>query len=197
MAATFPGVIAFAFMASMILAGVILRAKIPFLQNNLVPASLIGGVLGFVLVSSGLSFGFESSDFTFFAFHFFTLSFMSLVLTGSDSQKKGSASVVPGGMWLSIVWVMSLVLQSLAGLAVILVYNQVSGQELSHFLGMIATHGFTQGPGQALALGNIWETELGIEHAVNFGLIYASFGFIAAFLVGFIVFFLAFYPIIC
>jgi glutamate:Na+ symporter, ESS family len=184
MAATFPGVIAFAFMVSMILAGVILRAKIPFLQSNLVPASLIGGVLGFVLVSLGLSFGLESSDFTVFAFHFFTLSFMSLVLTGGESQKKGDANVVPGGMWLSTVWVMSLVLQSLAGLAVILIYNHVSGGQLSYFLGMIATHGFTQGPGQALALGNIWETELGIEHAVNFGLTYASFGFIAAFVVG-------------
>ncbi len=184
MAATFPGVIAFAFMASMILAGVTLRAKIPFLQNNLVPASLIGGVLGFLLISTGLSFGFESSDFTVFAFHFFTLSFMSLVLTGGESQKEGGSNVVPGGMWLSIVWIMSLVMQAMAGLAVILIYNQVSGGELSYFLGMIATHGFTQGPGQALALGNIWESELGIEHAVNFGLIYASFGFIAAFVVG-------------
>ena len=184
MAATFPGVIAFAFMASMILAGVILRAKIPFLQHNLVPASLVGGLLGFLLISTGLSFGLESADFTVFAFHFFTLSFMSLVLTGGENQQKDGSSVVRGGMWLSTVWIMSLVMQAMIGLAVILIYNKVSGGELSYFLGMIATHGFTQGPGQALALGNIWEAELGIEHAVNFGLIYASFGFIAAFVVG-------------
>jgi ESS family glutamate:Na+ symporter len=184
MTATFPSVIAFAFMASMIVAGVMLRAKISFLQRNLVPAGLIGGVLGFILISSGLSFGFSSTDFTAFAFHFFTLSFMSLVLAGSDNSQGSSKSVVPGGMWLSIVWVMSLVLQSMAGLAVILTYNQVSGDEMSHFLGMIATHGFTQGPGQALALGNIWENELGIAHAVNFGLVYASVGFFMAFAVG-------------
>lgn len=184
MAATFPGVIAFAFMVSMILAGVILRARISFLQNNLVPASLIGGVLGFVLVSSGMSLGFDNVDFTAFAFHFFTLSFMSLVLTGSEKSSQGAASVVPGGMWIAIIWVMSLVLQAMVGLAVILAFNQVSGGELSYFLGIIATHGFTQGPGQALALGNIWENELGITHAINFGLIYASVGFLMAFVVG-------------
>ena len=184
MAATFPGVIAFAFMVSMILAGVVLRARISFLQNNLVPASLIGGVLGFVLVSSGLSFGFESGDFTSFAFHFFTLSFMSLVLTGAKKSDTDERSVIPGGLWLSIVWVMSLVLQGPVGLAVILLFNQVSGGELSYFLGMIATHGFTQGPGQALALGSIWEGELGVTHAVRFGLVYASVGFLMAFVVG-------------
>lgn len=185
MAATFPGVIAFAFMASMIVAGVMLRAKVSFLQRNLVPAGLIGGVLGFVLISSGLNFGFSSNDFTAFAFHFFTLSFMSLVLAGSSSDNKvRPSSVVPGGLWLSIVWVMSLALQSMVGLAVIMTYNQVSGSEMSNFLGMIATHGFTQGPGQALALGNIWENELGITHAINFGLVYASVGFFMAFAVG-------------
>ena len=184
MAATFPGVIAFAFMVSMILAGVILRARITFLQNNLVPASLIGGVLGFALVSSGLSFGFESTHFTSFAFHFFTLSFMSLVLTGAPPKGPDDRSIVPGGLWLAIIWVMSLVLQGLVGLAVILLFNQVSGGELSHLLGMIATHGFTQGPGQALALGSIWENELGVTHAIRFGLIYASVGFLVAFVVG-------------
>jgi len=184
MAATFPGVIAFAFMASMILFGVMLRARVRFLQHNLVPAGLIGGVLGFILISLGLSFGFSSSDFTAFAFHFFTLSFMSLVLTGGNSNPKQSKSVVPGGMWLSVVWVMCLALQAMVGLGVIVAYNGVTGDEMSHFLGMIATHGFTQGPGQALALGNIWENELGITNAVNFGLVYASIGFFMAFAVG-------------
>ncbi len=184
MASTFPGVIAFAFMVAMILAGVVLRARISFLQNNLVPASLIGGVLGFGLISAGWSLGYQSGDFTIFAFHFFTLSFMSLVLTGTDKATVTKGGVAPGGMWLSIVWIMSLVLQALVGLVVIMAYNAISGEELSHFLGMIATHGFTQGPGQALALGNIWENELGVTQAIKFGLTYASAGFIAAFLVG-------------
>ena len=185
MADTFPGIIAFAFMVALILVGVGLRANIRAIQSALVPASLIAGLLGFALINLDLSFGFVNSDFTVFAFHFFTLSFMSLVLTGKEPQPAGETSLVAaGGSWLSIVWVMSLVLQAMVGLVVIVLYNKVSGDELSYFLGMIATHGFTQGPGQALALGSIWEGELGIKHAVDFGLIYASAGFVVAFIIG-------------
>ena len=101
MADTFHGVIAFAFMVTMILLGVVLRARISFLQAALLPASLIGGVIGFVLLATGLDFGFESSDFVAFAFHFFTLSFMSLVLTGREGGA-AAESVRNGGMWLSI-----------------------------------------------------------------------------------------------
>ncbi len=167
----------------MIAFGVLLRARIPFLQRNLVPASLIGGVLGFTLITAGFSFGLTSAQFTPFAFHFFTLSFMSLVLTGPEKPNNGR-SIAKGGLWLALIWGMSLVLQAMVALGVVLAYNAATGQTLSVFLGMIATHGFTQGPGQALAMGTIWETTLGVEHAVNFGLVYASAGFLAAFLVG-------------
>ncbi len=184
MAATFPGVIAFAFMVSLILAGVGLRARFAWIQSALVPASLIAGLLGFALVNLDLSFGLMNSDFTVFAFHFFTLSFMSLVLTGSDPRVGKAPSVVAGGSWLAVIWVMSLVMQAMVGLVVIVLYNYLTGGDLSYFLGMIATHGFTQGPGQALALGGIWESALGIQHAVDFGLIYASAGFLVAFVVG-------------
>jgi len=182
--ATFPGVLAFAFLAGMLLAGTALRARIPFLRNALVPASLTGGLLGFLLLLFDLDFGFEAAQFQVFAFHFFTLSFMSLVLTGTDGDAKPTGSVAPGGLWLGIIWTMSLVLQALLGLLVVLAYNGMSGAELSEFLGMIVTHGFTQGPGQALAMGSIWQEEHGITNAVSFGVIYASAGFVAAFVIG-------------
>ena len=183
MESTFHGVLAFALLALMLLAGTILRARVPFFRTALVPASLIGGVLGFVLVSFGLAYGYESRDFAPFTFHFFTLSFMSLVLARGE-KSEGSSSVIWGGSWLSTVWVMSLALQALIGLAVIMGYNQMSDGQLSAYLGMIVTHGFTQGPGQALAMGSIWETEYGVSNAMNFGLIYASVGFIVAFGIG-------------
>ena len=188
MGSTFPSVLAFAFLASMLLIGALLRARIKFLQNALVPASLLGGLVGFLLLYLNLDFGFESSDYSVFAFHFFTLSFMSLVLTGSDSSAEAEggvkSSIASGGMWLGIIWTMSLVLQALVGLVVVKAYNGATGETLSEFLGLIATHGFTQGPGQALSLGNLWQESHGIENAVNFGIIYASAGFVAAFVVG-------------
>ena len=182
MESSFDGVLAFAFLACMLLVGTALRANVGFLRNSLVPASLIGGLLGFILISLGIAYGYESADFNVFTFHFFTLSFMSLVL--ARGEKTTGNKVVAGGSWLSLVWVMSLVLQALIGLTVIVGYNMVADDKLSEYLGLLVTHGFTQGPGQALALGGIWEHEMGITHAVNFGLIYASVGFIVAFSIG-------------
>ena len=182
MADTFHGVLAFAFLSAVLLAGTILRARLPFLQHALVPASLIGGTLGFILLATGLSGDFASSDFGVFTFHFFTLSFMSLCLTGSAPGNENH-SIPLGGTWLSAIWIVSLALQALLGLAAILLYNGMTGSELSAYLGLIATHGFTQGPGQAIALGSIWQ-ESGIQNAVNFGLIYASLGFLVAFVAG-------------
>jgi ESS family glutamate:Na+ symporter len=180
---TFGGVLAFAFLVCMILVGTILRANVKLLQTALVPAALIGGIVGFTLLAMDWSFGFTSEDFTAFTFHFFTLSFMSLCLTGSEKKHEGG-SVVIGAGWLSGIWTISLVTQALVGLLMITLYNGVSGEQLSIFLGAIATHGFTQGPGQAVAMGSIWQSEFGIDMAIDFGLIYASAGFVLSFLIG-------------
>ena len=185
MSATFPGVIAFAFMASMLIVGTVLRARVPFLRGSLVPASLIGGVVGFCLLLLGVNFGAERADFAVLSFHFFTLSFMSLVLTGNDNKgASAGGSITQGGLWIGIIWTMSLVMQGLLGLFVVQAYNGVAGESLSEFLGLMVTHGFTQGPGQALATGSIWQDEYGVANAVNFGIIYASAGFVAAFVLG-------------
>ena len=184
MADTFPGVIAFAFMASMLYCGAIVRMRVPAVQNFLIPASIVGGVIGFVLINTGLSFGYTSDDFVPFTFHFFTLSFMSLVLTGSPAGQPTGQGYLRGGLWLSMLWTMSLVMQAMIGLVVILAYNQANAADVSPYLGMIVAHGFTQGPGQALALGSIWESQFAVADAASTGLVYASFGFIVSFLVG-------------
>ena len=184
MAQTFPGILSFAFLAALLVFGALIRAKVRFFQINLVPASLIGGTLGFGLIALDWAMGFKAADFTAFAFHFFTLSFMSLVLTSRAQPIAGQQPVALGGLWLSLIWVICLVLQALVGLAAISAYNTIASEPLSGFLGLIATHGFTQGPGQALALGDLWTTAYNIQHAVDFGLIYASLGFVAAFAVG-------------
>ena len=184
MASTFHPVLAFAFILALMFVGSLLRRHLQLLQRNLVPASLIGGVIGFFLVSSELDLGYQSTDFMPIAFHAFTLSFMSLVLT-SRNDGDGSKKLAMGGLWMSVIWVISLTLQAIVGLIFIRIYNQTtSGESLSDYLGMIVTHGFTQGPGQAIALGNLWEDSYDIALATDFGLIYASLGFVAAFLVG-------------
>jgi ESS family glutamate:Na+ symporter len=85
---------------------------------------------------------------------------------------------------MTIGWLTILVAQAVIALGVISVYVGAGGKPLSGFLGLMAPHGFAQGPGQAVAIGAQWESEFGIDLTVNFGLIYASVGFFASFLVG-------------
>jgi len=188
MESTFHGVIAFSLLAMMLILGNIIRNKMEFFKRNLIPSSLLGGLIGFALLNSGLLPQFNSSDFLAITFHCFTLSFMSLCFCGGLRKKKqksdNPSGVVRGGLWLTSAWTLSLGMQGLIGIAVIFAFNALSGGELSYLLGSIVTHGFTQGPGQALTFGSIWEQKYGIVDATQVGVIYASFGFIVAFLVG-------------
>ena len=182
MAETFTGINTIAFMAALLVLGVALRARFKILQKALLPASLIGGAIGFVLITSNLSFGYVSGDYVAPAFHFFTLSFLALLLTGGEGDRSESAA--RGGWWMTVGWLTIFVTQGLIGLGVISIYKGFSSEALSDFLGLLAPLGFAQGPGQAVATGAQWESEFNIQLAVNFGLIFASVGFVASFLVG-------------
>ena len=186
MDASFTGVIAFGFMATMLLVGVVARARIGLFRRLMIPASLLGGLLGFLLISAGFGIGFGPEDFKLFTLHFFTLSFMSLCLTGPDEMPgKAPPAIFRGALWLSVIWVMSLCLQALLGIGVTGLLALVGdGAGMSPYQGVIVANGFTQGPGQALAYGSIWEQSFGLNDIVSVGLIFASLGFAVSFLVG-------------
>ncbi|MDC2963850.1 sodium:glutamate symporter [Gammaproteobacteria bacterium] len=185
---SFSGVLTFSFMVFIIWFGALLRRRFRLLQLSLFPASIVGGLLGSSLLNLGWAPSNQTSeDFVVFAFHFFTLSFMSLALTresGSESGVPSRSTNKLGALWLSVAWTVSLAMQALVGLVGISLANYFSEQTLPQSLGILVTHGFTQGPGQALAMASIWQEQYSIENAVNFGLIYASVGFIIAFVVG-------------
>lgn len=185
MESTFHGVIAFSLMAGLLVIGGLLRRFIPLIRQSLVPASIVGGLIGFILLSLGLLPTFSAGDFTSMTFHFFTLSFMSLCLTGSVKESSTSnISIIRGGLWLTLIWSISLGVQAVLGYGVISLYDRMTGSDISALLGSIITHGFTQGPGQALTMGTIWEKEYGITNAAQVGMIYASLGFLVTFIVG-------------
>ncbi|MCP4391833.1 MAG: hypothetical protein GY802_26295 [Gammaproteobacteria bacterium] len=107
------------------------------------------------MISAGFSLGYTAKNFAPFTFHFFPLSFMSLVLIGVEKNANHKEPIYRGGMWLTLIWTISLALQTLIGFVVIGLYNGVSGNDLSGFLGAIATYGYTMGPGQALTYGGL------------------------------------------
>lgn len=188
-----PAFMVFGAMAIMLLIGVFLRARVKLFQTMMVPSSLIGGFLGFILVSLGwLKYPLMDGSwitiqprmFLPFAFHAFNISFISLCLTRMENNGGPKHSVLKGGLWLSFIWSASLTLQALVGAATVVVYNAATGGDTNIFLGYLATHGFTQGPGQGLAMGEAWTTGFGIPDGPSMGLIWATMGFLAAYLVG-------------
>ena len=171
MGSGFENLILFGLLSLMLLIGTLLRAKVKLFQDYLVPASIIGGLIGFAIVSTGwLKIGewqITSSSFNWFLFHAFNISYISLLLTRPRGNQEKQ----------TLIWTISLPAQALIGGAVIWLYNLATGNSLSEFIGMIVTHGYTQGPGQAYAFGTLWEKG-GIADCATVGVIYAALGFL-------------------
>ena len=186
MLSTYNGFLTLGLIGFMLMIGIFLRAKVKVFQNYMIPSAILGGVAGFILINSGIT-GFTSKDFLPFTMHAFNISFMSLCLTNPDpnsSMKSSRREYLRGGMWLTLVWTASFGLQAIVGALAISGYNIFSGDTLSTAYGFLSTHGFTQGPGQGMAIGGIWEETYGTADASIIGLIYANIGFLAAFLAG-------------
>jgi ESS family glutamate:Na+ symporter len=128
--------------------------------------------------------GFKAADFTAFAFHFFTLSFMSLVLT-SRAQPHFRPTAYRARRFVAV--------SHLGNLPSVTGPCWTSGHRRLQFHGVRATFWFSRfnrytwlhaGTRPSFGFGDLWTTEYNIQHAVDFGLIYASLGFVAAFVVG-------------
>lgn len=169
--------------AILLLIGLFLRYKFRFLQKNLLPASIIAGFLGFIVMNVGI-IPVEQAIYEEVAFHLINLSFMSITLSSVQRQKRDKKDKsFLGGLWLALMFGGLYSLQAVVGGFVGLTLNQVGFDHFTPLLGTLNAAGFAQGPGQALALGRTWEG-LGIPDAAQIGLFYAAAGYLAAAVVG-------------
>ncbi len=176
-------VLAFAFMGASMWVGVLLRAKIKFLQTFLVPASMIGGLLGMVLLNCGL-IPVNPGTFHAIAYHLFIISFIAIGLSVAESKpgQKLGRQILQGSGWMAIINTFSMSTQILIGLFGVALLGLL-GFNLHPNFGYLLSLGFTQGPGQALTFGQLWQNA-GFADAVNLGLTFASLGFLFAFFLG-------------
>jgi ESS family glutamate:Na+ symporter len=173
----------FGTMAIFLLIGIFLRAQIGFLQRFLFPSCLIGGTLGLIVLHTGL-FDLKATDFEAFAYHLFTISFISVGLTpGSKQQTEGGGKeIFRGAFWMACIEGVTISLQTIIGGLCVLLFA-VFGVELFSTFGFFLPLGFTEGPGQAVSIGKTWEG-FGFENAATLGLTFAAIGFLFAFFVG-------------
>jgi ESS family glutamate:Na+ symporter len=180
----FDSILLFGFLGILLLAGVALRAGVPFFQRFLFPSCLIGGMLGLVIVNAGL-IHFAAHDLETFAYHLFNISFISVGLTrGSETHKDSGhkKEVVKGAVWMALMQGITFPLQAAIGGLAVLSFS-LFGLHLFPTFGFLAPLGFNEGPGQALSFGRVWET-VGFNHAATLGLGFAAVGYFFAFFVG-------------
>lgn len=180
----FEPLLLFSFLSTMLLVGVVLRAKIHFLQRFLFPSCLIGGVLGLILINIGL-IPFSYSRLETFAYHFFNISFISVGLTHDGDRGKESnkdETFIKGPLWMALTQGVMFCFQAIIGGLFIILVGEL-GLRLFPTFGFLAPLGFEEGPGQALSIGKLWEG-FGFEHAATIGLTFAAIGFFFAFFVG-------------
>jgi len=183
---SFNPLLLFGAMGGILIVGLLCRAYIPIFQKFLVPASVIGGILGFIIVSFGW-FGLKAEMFKMFAFHLFNASFIAMGLTGGDGNSAGASrrkTILKGSLWLGLASTILLCVQGILGGGIVYLINLVTGSESYPGLGMLVGHGFLQGPGQAMAIGGAWQSEFGIPDAQTIALTFSAFGFLIASFVG-------------
>ena len=180
----FESMLVFGCLAIMLLAGVLLRAKIAFLQRFLIPSCLIGGILGIILLNTGIM-RVPVTKLEIFAYHLFNISFISVGLTRNEASKataKTSIHIFKAPLWMALTQSVIFPLQAIAGGVIVALFG-LFGIKLFPTFGFLAPLGFEEGPGQALSIGKVWQG-FGFEHATTIGLTFAAMGFFFSFFVG-------------
>jgi len=180
----FESMLVFGCLAIMLLAGVLLRAKIAFFQRFLIPSCLIGGILGLILLNIGVT-RLSVTNLETFAYHLFNISFISLGLTRNEASKatsKAGIHIFKAPLWMALTQSVIFPLQAITGGVFVALFG-FFGIKLFPTFGFLAPLGFEEGPGQALSIGKVWQG-FGFEHATTIGLTFAAMGFFFSFFVG-------------
>jgi len=177
---------AFGWASLMLCLGMLLRAKIPFLRNMLVPASVIAGVIGMIFMNAfdaaNVSVGTDYDMFTDIVNNLFTISFISISLTSTPKGEGNSAkNTVHGALGMGLVWCLLYGLTPIIASGIIALVGK--SVEMDSIYGMLVQFAFCQGPGQSASFGALFES-YGWDNASTVAIMFAAVGFIAAFLVG-------------
>ncbi len=168
----------FAWLGALLIAGTLLRKKIPFLQKYLIPANLLGGTVALLIGMNGLGWIDLTSDrLGVYVYHLLALLFIALGLR-APKKRLGLSSVKFG-----LIFIASYLVQAIIGLfiAFILIYTFMP--DLFAGIGLLAPLSFGMNPGIAFSIGQNWE-QFGFQSGGIVGLTFAAFGFLAAYTMG-------------
>ncbi len=183
--------IAFGLGSVMLCLGMLIRAKVSFFRNILMPSSVIGGIIGFILMNVIIiqtkTDIVSTTDFSNIVDVFFIMSFISIGLTGSKKKKepkkkKSGNGLIKGATGMALIWCMLYAIQPLIGVLIASGVGKLFGMDAMY--GILIPFAFCQGPGQSSTYGRLFESTYGFKNAEMVALTFAILGFIAAFVIG-------------
>lgn len=146
-------------------------------RDGLVPAAILGGVIGLVLRQFDLLPG-SVESWQQVGYHLFGISFLAIGLTRSEHDQP----VTGGAVWVGVGQGMTFAVQATVG-GLVTMALIAAGRDVFPAFGFLAPMGLEEGPGQAVSIGALWESA-GFADAPSLGATIASIGFVAAYGLG-------------
>lgn len=175
----------FSWVGIMLLVGVGLRALIRPLGNILMPACVIGGIIGFILMNTGVlpAIGVSFDALNEIVGMFFIFTFISMGLTNTPQEEgiNSSKEQFKGSIGMGCVWNMLYAIQPIVGYLVLVLIGGAFAMAPEY--GLLIPFGFDHGPGQATTFGGMVEAN-GLEGAQQVAIAFAVIGFLFAYGVG-------------
>lgn len=164
-----------------ILLGNVIRRKVKFIKNSLLPASVIGGTIIFILkFIPQVSKFIDSSFMEALTYHCLGLGFIALSLKTNKKRKDDNKLII---MDSGIITVNGYLIQAIIGLTITILLAITVLPNFFPAAGLLLPMGYGQGTGQALNIGKVFEG-LGFKNGASFGLAIAAVGFMVACIVG-------------
>ncbi len=165
------------------------KRRIKFLKNSLIPTSVLGGLILFIiniiyksitkvsLFNTEFFGGNGNSALEIITYHTLALGFIAVSFKTNDNKltKKRTVEIFNTG----ITTVSTYLLQAVVGIGITIIASLIV-KDLFVASGILLPFGYGQGTGQALNYGSIYETEYGFVGGKSFGLTIAAFGFLSA-----------------
>ena len=172
-----------------LLVGNIFKKVIPYLQQSLIPTSVLGGAIllivaavykaitGDVMFDAAAFGGNGTANLEIITYHSLALGFIasSFKTSGGKVTKKRSVEIMNTG----VTTVSTYLLQGIVGFGITIVAAMI----VTGFFpaaGVLLPFGYGQGTGQALNYGGIFQDEFGFAGGRTFGLTIAALGFLSA-----------------
>lgn len=186
----FDGILVLIWIGVFLIIGMLLRSSFSVFRRYLIPACIIGGVLGLICQSLGLmnmsGFGVDNRMFQLLVYHLFNLTWVFLGLKLPVVNEASSSSTMKKGLWWTVMLTILLSAGIIVGAGASTLTNFLGLSNGPDSLGSLVAYGFVQGPGQALTIAKIWEAGSSFTGLSDFAMAGASMGFAVAIILGII-----------